>query len=128
MSGVFGILIILAGLLWLNLKNWDLFEIMTIFGSMIGIPIAMPLVWGLFVKSAPRWAAWSTVLVGVLFSYFAMQTEKYGWFGIGELGGREKSDFLYFFSGLGNVLVCTAWFFLTVWVGKWTGYKPQADV
>jgi solute:Na+ symporter, SSS family len=127
MSGVFGILIILAGLLWLNLKDWDLFEIMTVFGSMIGIPIAMPLVWGLFVKGAPRWSGWSTFLVGVCFSFFAMQTEKYGWFGLGDLAGREKSDFLYFFSGLGNVLVCTVWFFLTVLIAKWQGYQPEPD-
>lgn len=128
MSGVFGILIIGAGLLWLKLKDWDLFEIMVLFGSMVGIPIAMPLVWGLFVKNAPKWAAWSTVLVGVSFSYLSFMTEEYGWFGVGDLAGREKSDFLYFFSGLGNVLVCTVWFFLTVLVAKKYGYKPDAEV
>ena len=128
MSGVFGILIIGAGLLWLNLKDWDLFEIMVLFGSMIGIPIAMPLVWGLFIKNAPKWAAWSTVLVGVSFSFLSIQTENYGWFGVGDLVGREKSDFLYFFSGLGNVLVCSLWFFLTVIIAKKYGYKPDAEV
>jgi len=128
MSGVFGILIIGAGLLWLKLKDWDLFEIMVLFGSMVGIPIAMPLVWGLFVKNAPKWAAWSTVLVGVSFSYLSFMTEEYGWFGVGDLAGREKSDFLYFFSGLGNVLVCTIWFFLTVFIARKYGYKPDAEV
>ncbi len=128
MSGVFGILIIGAGLLWLKLKDWDLFEIMVLFGSMIGIPIAMPLVWGLFIKNAPKWAAWSTVLVGVSFSFLSIQVENYGWFGVGELAGREKSDFLYFFSGLGNVLVCSLWFFLTVLIAKKYGYKPDAAV
>ncbi|MBH53798.1 MAG: transporter [Opitutaceae bacterium] len=128
MSGVFGILIIMAGLLWLNLKDWDLFEIMTVFGSMVGIPIAMPLVWGLFIKSAPRWSAWSTVLVGVLFSWFSLEVKDHGWLGVGELGGREKSDFLYFFSGLGNVIVCSVWFFITVAIAKWYQYKPEQHV
>jgi Na+/proline symporter len=128
MSAVFGILIILAGLLWLNLKDWDLFEIMTVFGSMIAIPIAMPLVWGLFFRGAPRWSAWSTVLVGFSFSIFSKVVEQQGWFGLGELVGREKSDFLYFFSGLGNLVVCSLWFFLTVWIGKKYGYKPEQHV
>jgi hypothetical protein len=118
MSAVFGILIILAGLLWLNLKDWDLFEIMTVFGSMIAIPIAMPLVWGLFIKGAPRWSAWSTVLVGFLFFVFSKVVEQYGLFGFGETAGREKSVFLYFLSGLGNIVVCSLWFFVTVWAAK----------
>ena len=128
MSAVFGVLIILAGLLWLNLKDWDLFEIMTVFGSMVAIPIAMPLVWGLFVKNAPRWSAWSTIAIGLGFSVFSKMVEQYGWFGLGDLFGREKSDFLYFFSGLGNIVVCSIWFFLTVLVGKWYNYKPEPHV
>ncbi|MDA7640516.1 hypothetical protein N8787_02660 [Opitutaceae bacterium] len=128
MSLVFGIMIIGAGLLWLKLKDWDLFEIMVLFGSMVGIPIAMPLVWGLFIKNAPKWAAWSTVLVGVSFSYLSFITEQYGWFGVGNLDGREKSDFLYFFSGLGNVFVCSLWFFITVFIAKKYGYQPDSEV
>jgi hypothetical protein len=95
---------------------------------MIAIPIAMPLVWGLFFKGAPRWSAWSTVLVGFSFSIFSKVVEQQGWFGLGELVGREKSDFLYFFSGLGNLVVCSLWFFLTVWIGKKYGYKPEQHV
>lgn len=128
MSAVFGLCIIMAGLLWLRLKDWDLFEIMTVFGSMIAIPIAMPLVWGLFIKNAPRWSAWSTILVGLGFSIFSKMVESYGWFGLGELAGREKSDFLYFFSGLGNVIVCSIWFFVTVWIGKLRNYKPESHI
>ena len=82
-----------------------------------------------------RYGFWSfsvdvsdTIPVGVSFSYLSFMTEEYGWFGVGDLAGREKSDFLYFFSGLGNVLVCSLWFFLTVLIGKKYGYKPDAEV
>ncbi len=128
MSAVFGILIILAGLLWLTLKDWNLFDIMTVFGSMIAIPVAVPLVWGLFIKTAPRWSGWSTVLIGLVFSLLVKKAEQDGWFGLGELVGRERSDFLYIYSGLGNVVICSLWFLATVRIGKWFNYKPEPDV
>jgi SSS family transporter len=127
-SALFGILIILAGLLWLTLKDWNLFDIMTVFGSMVAIPVAMPLLWGMFIKSAPRWAAWSTLIVGFSFSILVKIIEQEGWFGLGELAGREKSDFLYIYSGLGNILVCTLWFFFTVWLAKKQGIKTESEV
>lgn len=128
MSAVFGILIIWAGLLWLTLKDWNLFDIMTVFGSMIAIPVAMPLVWGLFIKNAPRWSGWSTVFIGLVFSLLVKKAEQDGWFGLGELVGRERADFLYIYSGLGNVVLCSLWFLATVQIGKWFHYKPEPEV
>ena len=128
MSAIFGVLIIFAGLLWLTLKDWNLFDIMTVFGSMIAIPVAMPLVWGLFIKSAPRWSGWSTVLIGLVFSLLVKKAEQDGWFGLGELVGRERSDFLYIYSGLGNVVICSIWFLATVRIGRWFNYRPEPDV
>ena len=127
-SGIFGILIILAGLLWLTLKDWNLFDIMTVFGSMVAIPVSMPLVWGMFIKNAPRWSAWSTLIVGFSFSILVKITEQEGWFGLGELVGREKADFLYIYSGLGNIVVCSIWFFFTVWIANRDGYQPEPEV
>ena len=128
MSAIFGVLIIFAGLLWLTLKDWNLFDIMTVFGSMIAIPVAMPLVWGLFIKTAPRWSGWSTVLIGLVFSLLVKKVEQDGWFGLGELVGRERSDFLYIYSGLGNVVICSLWFLATVRIGKWFNYRPEPEV
>lgn len=128
MSAIFGVLIIFAGLLWLTLKDWNLFDIMTVFGSMIAIPVAMPLVWGLFIKSAPRWSGWSTVLIGLVFSLLVKKAEQDGWFGLGELVGRERSDFLYIYSGLGNVVICSIWFLATVRIGRWFNYRPEPEV
>ncbi|MEZ5278491.1 MAG: hypothetical protein R3F07_19065, partial [Opitutaceae bacterium] len=58
-SAIFGVLIIFSALAIRKIEGFDLFEIMILFGSLIAIPYAMPLVWGLFFKGAPRWAAWS---------------------------------------------------------------------
>lgn len=125
-SAFFGFLIILSALAIRQISDFDLFEIMVLFGSLIAIPYAMPLVWGLFFKGAPRWAAWSSLVVGLSFSAFVKWGLDPAWFGYENLSKREISDFLYIWSGLGNITVCSIWFFLTIWIGKKTHYKVPA--
>jgi Na+/proline symporter len=127
-SAVFGFFIVLSALAIRMIENFDLFDIMILFGSMVAIPYAMPLVWGLFVKSAPRWSAWTSLIVGLTFSAFVKWGLDPAWFGYENLSKREISDFLYIWSGLGNIVVCTLWFFLTVLIARKTGYKPMPIV
>lgn len=127
-SALFGLLIIGAALGINQIQEFDLFEIMILFGSMITIPYAMPLVWGIFFKGAPRWAAWSSLIVGLFFSGFVKFLFDPAWFGWRDLSSREVSDLLYIWSGMGNIIVCSAWFFLTIWIGKLTGHKPEPEV
>lgn len=117
-SALFGALIIVAALGMQSIKEYDLFDIMILFGALITIPYAMPLVWGIFIKGAPRWSAWSSVLVGIGFSIFAKYILDPAWFGYEDLSTREVKDFLYIWSGVGNIVVCSLWFFFTVWVAK----------
>ncbi|RME68504.1 MAG: transporter [Verrucomicrobia bacterium] len=117
-SALFGFLIILSALWIRAIQQFDLFEIMVLFGSLIAIPYAIPLVWGIFIKSAPRWAAWSSLIVGFLFSSFVKWVLDPAWFGFENLSGREQSDFLYIWSGLGNIVVCSLWYFFTVWIAR----------
>ncbi len=117
-SALFGLLIILSALAIRSIQDFNLFEIMVLFGSLITIPYAMPLVWGIFFKGAPRWAAWSSLLVGLTFSAFSKWVLDPAWFGYTDLSTREISDFLYIWSGLGNIVVCSIWFFATIWIGK----------
>lgn len=123
-SALFGVLIVLAALAIRLIENFNLFDIMILFGSLIAVPYAMPLVWGIFVKGAPRWSAWSSLVVGLSYSAFVKWGLDPAWFGYENLTPREISDFLYIWSGLGNVVVCTIWFFITVWIAKVTNYKP----
>lgn len=117
-SALFGFLIIGAALGMQSIKELNLFDIMILFGSLITIPYAMPLVWGIFIKGAPRWSAWSSLLVGLSFSAFAKWVLDPAWFGYENLSNRELKDFLYIWSGVGNIVVCSLWFFFTVWVAK----------
>ncbi|NDV63419.1 transporter [Puniceicoccales bacterium CK1056] len=124
-SALFGVLIICSALMISQIQQYDLFEIMVLFGALIAIPYAMPLVWGIFFKGAPRWAAWSSLIVGLTFSYIAKFQFDPSWLGYTDLSGREASDLLYIISGLGNIFVCSVWFFLTIWIGRLTGYKEK---
>jgi Na+/proline symporter len=117
-SALFGFLIILSALAIRSIKDFNLFEIMILFGSLIAIPYAMPLVWGIFFKGAPRWAAWSSLIVGFTFSAFVKFGLNPAWFGYTDLTSREVSDFLFIASGLGNIVICSAWFFCTIWIAK----------
>jgi Na+/proline symporter len=128
MSAFFGFLVILSALAIRSIQDFDLFEIMILFGSLIAVPYAMPLVWGIFFKGAPRWAAWSSLIVGICFSSFVKWGLDPSWFGYENLSSREFSDFLYIWSGLGNIVVCSLWFFLTIWIAKKLKYKIPEKV
>jgi len=127
-SAFFGILIVLSALGLRLIQDFNLFDIMILFGSLIAIPYAMPLVWGMWFKGAPRWSAWSCLLVGLSFSAFVKFVLNPAWFGYENLSQREISDFLYIWSGLGNILICSIWFFITIWIAKKTNHKPHPMV
>lgn len=55
-SSLLGIWIIIAGLLLSRCEDIALFDIFFIIGSVIGIPMGLPLVVGLFVRRLPSWA------------------------------------------------------------------------
>ena len=128
-SAVFGLLIILVAYFINELKDFDLFDAMMLFGGMIAIPYAIPLLWGIVYRKTPTWSGWSTVLIGftislaISFNYAGEgDAAKYlidpSWFGnlLGfdeVLSKRELKDYLYFAPVFANVLICTTWFFFT---------------
>lgn len=127
-TALFGLFVIGAALTIRAISNFNLFEIMILFGSLVGLPFATALVWGLFIKSAPQWSGWSSLVVGILFSLFCKYLLNPAWFGFTDLTPRESSDFLYIVSGIGNILVCTAWFFFTVWIARHQKHKSPPSV
>lgn len=127
-SAAFGLLIILVAYFINELEEIDLFDTMMLFGSMIAIPYAIPLLWGIVYKKTPQWSGWSTILIGfaislaIAFNYGDDENVKYfidpAWFGNlfgfeGDLSKRELKDYLYFAPVFANVIICTVWFFFT---------------
>lgn len=75
---VFGAIIIGVGILIAMFRNLNLFDFVIALGSLMGIPLIVPMVWGLFIRRTPSWACWSTALIG-----FAVAAVTKWWIGPG---------------------------------------------
>ena len=97
---VLGVLMILLGIWFSVVSKLPLFELTLLLAGLISIPLTMPLVLGIFVRKTPQWAAWSTILVGLLAAYLVkyhlpMQTIA-GWMGISHPLTQQESGDLQF--------------------------------
>jgi len=63
-TALFGTSIIIFGLLFSTLKSLPLFDLVLLCAASVGIPTAVPLFLGIFIKRTPPWTAWSTAAVG----------------------------------------------------------------
>lgn len=124
-TGVCGLLMLGFGLLWENMRESNLFDLVNQVAISLGIPISIPLFIGLFYRKTPPWAAWSTVIVGLLTS-LALNTllkdaqghtslARFQWIpGVGgEMMKEEVTQFALFATVFVVGTVCVAWFFLT---------------
>jgi SSS family solute:Na+ symporter len=59
----FGAMTILAAFAFNAMPGLSLFQIMQSMVSLVTMPVAVPLLLGLFVRRTPPWSGWSTVLV-----------------------------------------------------------------
>jgi SSS family solute:Na+ symporter len=127
-SGVFGVLVILAALMFESIQGYGLFDIMMLFSSMIAIPYLIPLIWGIVIKKTPSWSAWSTVVVGFAVS---LATSKYLGPDVGRrllglatpLTKGEKDSYLFFVSLFANVTIPSLWFLFTTLFARYN--KPD---
>lgn len=63
-TGIFGALMILTGTFFSTLQSMPLFDLILIASAAVGIPVAVPLFLGMFIRRTPPWAGWSTALFG----------------------------------------------------------------
>src|SRR5688572_155831 len=113
---VMGVMVIAAGLWFASLSNLPIFNLMVNFGGWVALPISIPLILGMFVKRAPQWAGWTTVLVGLAASYVTNRFLNDEWAAslVGHtLNKREADDWAQLAGILMNVVVGTSWFMLT---------------
>lgn len=125
-STIFGMVIILVALFINSLKELSLFDTMMYVGALIGFPMTIPAFCGFFIKKTPDWAAWGTLAVGGIVSYyvgFVINAEMVQqWFNLETLTSREWSD-LKVAIGLVAHIVFTAGFFLL----STLFYKPLVE-
>lgn len=113
---LFGVIIVLVGLFIASLKELSLFDIMLQMGSLIQMPILIPLFLAIFIRRVPDWAPWATVVLGIgvsLVSKYILTSDMIG----ATLGmnftGRESSDLVFIVSMVLHLTVTVGFFFWT---------------
>lgn len=118
---VFGLLVVLSALMFNSMKDLSLFNLMQQSSALATMPVAVPLLWGMFYKRTPVWSGWSTVAVCLVVSLLVGNLpEIFGegayqkMLGLGSmLQTWEKPDVIFALGVLANVVVGTLWFFGT---------------
>jgi Na+/proline symporter len=126
---IFGVVIIGFALLVNKFRSVGLFDLANILAANLLMPLALPLIYGLFYKRTPGWSAWSTALVAGVASWLLgkyvhpeMFQQFMGW--SEPLSKRETTDFVLAITTGGTVVVGTAWYFFTSLFYK---SSPAAD-
>ncbi|PNH92545.1 sodium:solute symporter family protein [Vibrio diazotrophicus] len=115
---VFGVLIILVALFINSLRGLSLFDAMMYVSTLLQMPILVPLFFGIFIRKTPDWAAWATLVVGMVVSYvvsFVITPDVIAnWLGL-ENGftGREASDMRVMAGIIGHLFITGGFFCLT---------------
>jgi solute:Na+ symporter, SSS family len=132
---ILGVFIILSAIGLNSIQDLSLFDIMQMFSSMVAIPIAIPLIWGLIFRRAPKWAGWSTTLLGLITSYYVV----YGlnpdiirnFLGVAVPFTKSiQNEYYNFFAVMFiGVIVMSLWFFFTLLFAKNNSqdYNEQVD-
>lgn len=115
---VFGLIILVCALFVNAFRTMGLFDLMNQLAANLLIPLALPLVLGMFVMRTPAWSAWSTAAVAAIaasilgrvidpafFQHF-MGWEK-------PLSKSEATDLLLGATAFGTIGIGSAWFFFT---------------
>ncbi|MGJ8650194.1 MAG: sodium:solute symporter family transporter [Opitutaceae bacterium] len=135
---VYGIIWITVAMLFSQIKGLKLFDLILLSTAAIGLPAALPLLYGMFVKKVPAWSGWSTMIVGFVVSVFLhLGFSQWGlsdyisanWDPDLPLNGQETGD-LKIAVTTGVIFVsCSAWFFFTSIFHKYSSqeYKDQVD-
>ncbi len=116
---LFGGVIILFALYINRIRDTNLFDFVNQLAAYLLMPLALPLILGLFYKRTPGWSAWSTALVAGGASWLIGRFCTPGWFQ--NLMGWEKplnaDEATYLKLALttlgGTVITGMAWFFMT---------------
>ncbi len=126
-----GIILIAMGLN--QLSNMSLFNIMLQFGTLVAMPLIIPMILAVFVKRSPDWAAWSTIVVGLINSLcvklFVTPERAQALLGLTEpLSQREGNDLVLIVGVISNLVVGFGWFFFACRFKQSLPEKREAEV
>jgi SSS family solute:Na+ symporter len=116
---IFGAIIIGVALTVNQFRETNLFDFVNQLAANLLMPLALPLIYGLFYKRTPGWSAWSTGLVAGLASWLLgkyvspeLFQQWMGW--ETPLNGDEKTYLKLAITTIGGtVIIGSAWYFMT---------------
>ncbi len=117
LTGLFGVVMIAVALFFSTLKSMPIFNLILLVAATVGLPSAVPLFYGIFVKRTPAWGAWSTSLVGIAFGLalnIALdEAALQRFFGTEQgLSSIELADLKLSIVTASLFILCTAWYFM----------------
>jgi len=132
-STVFGIIIILVALFINSLKGLSLFDTMMYVGALISFPMTVPAFCGFFIRKTPDWAAWATLVVGAMVSYYVglviSADDIQNWFSLDTpLTGREWKDLKVGLGLISHIVITGGFFCSTVFFYKPLSAEREKDV
>lgn len=128
-----GLIIISIGLFINSLKHLSLFDIVLNIGALIGFPMLIPVLLGMWIRKTPDWSGWATLVVGGVVSYIfgialtAQHIESM--FGLDQaLTGREWADLKVGLSLAAHVVITGGFFVCTRFFYKGLSPEREAEV
>lgn len=128
-----GVTTIGSGIYLSQVEGVTLFDLNLKLSALMAMPFIVPLTLGMLVRDTPRWAGWSTVLLGVLTSWqikniLPVQTLA-TWLGVvRELSPREVADLEFSASIAGIVAICSLWFVGSRWMQRSAGRAASHQI
>lgn len=128
-----GVLVIIVSLLFSKLEGMSLFDLMMSVSTLAQAPLLVPLFFGMFTKRTPRWAAWGTVLFGMLVSWLCIDvltSKALGqWLGIA-FTKREMSEINVIINIIAHLVLTGGFFICTKFFYRETSYslKEQQQI
>ena len=136
LTAIMGAIMTILGLVFTTLQTLPLFELILFLAALVGLPIAMPLFYGIFVKRVPPWSGWATVLAGMLAGYLTQLfldpefvATRFLGYPTGSLNAEEANHLRIGVTTAINASVCTLFFFGTMpwWKTSSEKYKQQVE-
>ncbi|RJG49930.1 sodium:solute symporter family protein [Motilimonas pumila] len=128
-----GLIIISIGLFINSLKHLSLFDIVLNIGALIGFPMLIPVLLGMWIRKTPDWSGWATLVVGGVVSYIfgialtAQHIESM--FGLDQaLTGREWADLKVGLSLAAHVVITGGFFVCSRFFYKGLSPEREAEV
>jgi SSS family solute:Na+ symporter len=122
---IYGLVWMLVALLFKDMKEIKLFDLILKATAMIGLPTALPLTYGMFFRKTPEWAGWGTMVGGFVMAAIAKFGFTKDW--LQSIWGQETPLSNYELADL-NLALTTGSIFIVcniVYFGSMLFYKDE---